>query len=151
MTLTVYLAGPVRDQYDWRGRFRDSLHGDERSLVTLVFPGERMPYGEDDDPELRSEIYVPADLVAIRAADVLVAYISHEHSGRGTALEVGYALALGKPVLPLIHWPQDVEPTRYAWRFLLGAVPHVYDLASAAATVGYMARQKAGYRSPVPA
>lgn len=142
-TLRVYLAGPVRDQYDWRQLFADGLRCDP-ALVTLIRPGGRMPYGEDADPELRAELYVPADLVAISTAHVVVAYISQEHAGRGTALEVGYALAHRRPVLPVIHWPQDVTPTRYAWRFLLGVVPHVYDLPSAAAAVSYMARQAAG-------
>lgn len=142
-TLRVYLAGPVRTPHDWRQEFADALRCDP-ALVTLIRPGGQMPYGEDADPELRSELYVPADLVAIATAHVVVACISHEHSGRGTAVEVGYALANRKPVLPLIRWPQDVTATRYAWRFLLGAVPHVYDLATAAATVGYMARQASG-------
>jgi len=141
--LRVYLAGPVRTPRDWRQEFADGLRCDP-ALVTLIRPGGRMPYGEDSDPELRSELYVPADLLAIGTAHVVVAYISHEHAGRGTAVEVGYALAQRKPVLPLIRWPQDVTATRYAWRFLLGAVPHVYDIETAASAVSYMARQAAG-------
>lgn len=145
MPLRVYLAGPVRDPADWRTKFAQALRCDPRE-VTLIRPGGRLPYGEDNDPELRSELYVPTDLAALHTSHVVVAYISHEHSGRGTAIELGYALALKRPILPVIEWPQDVTATRYAWRFLLGAVPHVYDLPQAAATVSYMARQLSGER-----
>lgn len=83
--MKVYLAGGMR--HNWRDYFREIL-----------------PTFQFYDPSrhgLRDEIeYTKWDLNHIRLADVVVAYMEEDNpSGIGMSLEIGYAAALGKPVI----------------------------------------------------
>lgn len=154
--LTVYLAGPVLVTSDWRQQLEAAIsmaeRRDQRVLapLRLIHPGGRLLIPDGDDPELRSDLYVPADLVSIRHADMVVAWLTADHAGRGTAVEIGYALGLGKPVLPIL--PDGMQDSRkedgalYAWRFTMGLVPATYSLASAAAAIVHAAHQLDGSR-----
>lgn len=167
--MRVYLAGPVLSAPGaaWRDRFIEAvrvagvaLAGESTiaSWVPLV-PGR--PMADGSGGEERSDIYVPADLVSVRSADMLVAYLDAAHAGRGTAIEIGYAWGRGIPVLAIIgpddmteaeaaaahlvgFYQQARDDTRHAWRFLLGLVPATYSMESAAAAIAYAARQTSG-------
>ena len=80
--MKVYLAGGL--SCDWQDRV--PAHWE------LLDPRS----WQDPDPA----VYTERDLTAIRAADVVLAYMSSANpSGFGMSLEVGYAHALGKRVL----------------------------------------------------
>lgn len=129
----VYLAGPVRgDGGDWR----DSIP--EIDGVRYMHPGA---FIAGPDPELHTDLYCPADRLAVRACDVLLAYLPVRPGGHGTAVEIGMALALGKEVLAVC----PTAEARYQWRFVAGCVPHVYDsLDKALAVLRYAAAQVNG-------
>ncbi|MBA3875615.1 MAG: hypothetical protein C0498_01540 [Anaerolinea sp.] len=147
--LAVYLAGPVRGPNAlWRDEFELALstawrqHGGLNWPYPLTIrPGANIPGAPAADD--RPDFYVPADLVSIGRADLVVAYLLADESGRGTGFEIGYATARGIRVLPVAGTPADRE----SWRFALANVAFVYpDLATAAAAVAYAAAQLAGAR-----
>ncbi len=131
--LRVYLAGPVRGT---KGAWRDQIP--EIPNVVFMHPGAALPGPRE---ELRSEIYAPADRLAIRHCDILLANCDRIEGGHGTACEIGMALALGKEVLLVC----PSEETCYVWRFVAGSVPAVYDsLEQALEVVRYAAAQVGG-------
>ena len=80
--MKVYLAGGMQD--GWQDRFS----GDFEFLDPRSW--------SDPDPAT----YTARDLDAIRQADAVLAYMdSANPSGYGLSLEVGFAHALGKPVV----------------------------------------------------
>ena len=84
--LVVYLSGGMRGE-DWQSRVIQKC-GD------LDFVNPRQ-HGLDS-----ADRYTPADLLGVKRCDVLLAYMADDNpSGIGLALEVGYALALGKTVV----------------------------------------------------
>ena len=80
--MKVYLAGGLSD--DWQDRVPDGFEFlDPRTW-------------QDPDPK----VYTARDLAAIRESDAVLAYMSSGNpSGFGMSLEVGYAAALGKPIV----------------------------------------------------
>lgn len=80
--MKVYLAGGMQD--GWQDRFSADFE--------LLDPRS----WQDPDPV----VYTARDLAAIRDADAVLAYMdSANPSGYGLSLEVGFAHALGKPVV----------------------------------------------------
>ena len=103
-----------------------------------MHPGAELPGPRE---ELRSDIYGPADRIAVRNCDVLLANCDRLEGGHGTACEIGMAVALGKEILLVC----PSEETRYIWRFAVGAVPPVYDsLEEAVEVIRYAAGQIGG-------
>jgi nucleoside 2-deoxyribosyltransferase len=131
--LHVYLAGPVRGaKGDWRRQVP------ELPNVLFMHPGAHLP---GPNEELRSDLYGPADRLAVRRCDLLLAYCDRIEGGHGTAVEIGMALALGKEVLLVC----PSEETRYVWRFAAGCVPTVYpSLQAAIDVIRYAAAQTGG-------
>ena len=131
--LKVYLAGAVRGTCGtWRERVP------EMPGVCFMHPGAKISEGEE---ERRSEIYGPADRIAVRQCDILLANCDRIEGGHGTAVEIGMALALGKEVFLVC----PSEETRYVWRFAVGATPTVYSsLEESLAVVKYAAAQASG-------
>ena len=104
----------------------------------LHAPGARIPGG---DEERRTDLYGPADRIAVRHCDVLLANCERIEGGHGTAVEIGMALALGKEVFLVC----PSKETREVWRFAVGATTTVYaSLADAAQAIRYAAAQVAG-------
>ena len=140
---TVYVAGPIAGpNADFRYRFdvaldrQLALHGLPLTAVHVIHPGAVDTLGAD--PESRTEVYVAADLDSIRKADLVVAYLCADEAGRGTSFEVGYAVASGRAVLPVVVGVAAM----YSWRFALAAIPcHYASLDEAAHVVAYWARQ----------
>jgi nucleoside 2-deoxyribosyltransferase len=131
--LRVYLAGLVRGT---KGNWRDRVP--EIPNVLFMHPGAALP---GPDEERRSEIYGPADRIAVRQCDVLLANCDRLEGGHGTACEIGMALALGKEVLLVC----PTEETRHVWRFAAGSVPTIYNsLDEAIEVVRYAAAQVGG-------
>lgn len=81
--MRVYLAGGMSD--GWQAQMADPA-------ITFLDPRT----WQDDDPA----VYTRRDLEAIRSADAVLAYMdSANPSGYGMSLEVGFAHALGIPVV----------------------------------------------------
>jgi len=85
---TVYLSGGMCSE--WRTRVIDAL-----PMHRFISPTLR----NDVEIELPS-LYTQWDLAAIRASDIVFAYMEASNpSGFGIAVEVGYAAALGKLII----------------------------------------------------
>lgn len=131
--LKVYLAGAVRGS---KGAWRDAIPNVRN--VCFMSPGAEIP-GADD--EKRTDLYCPADRLAVRHCDILLAHCDRIEGGHGTAVEIGMALALGKEVM--LVCPN--EETRYVWRFAAGCTPAVYSsLNEAVEVIRYAAAQVSG-------
>jgi nucleoside 2-deoxyribosyltransferase len=131
--LNVYLAGAVRGS---KGTWRDQIP--EIPNVCFMRPGAAIP---GSDPERRSELYGPADRLAVQKCDILLANCDRIEAGHGTAVEIGMALALGKEILLVC----PSEETRYVWRFAVGCTPTVYSsLEEALGVIRYAAGQVSG-------
>lgn len=131
--LSVYLAGAVRGS---KGTWRDQIP--EIPNVCFMHPGAPIPGG---DEERRTDLYGPADRVAVRKCDIVLANCDRIEGGLGTAVEIGMALALGKEVFLVC----PTGETREAWRFAVGSTPTVYSsLEEALAVIRYAAEQVSG-------
>jgi len=83
--MRVYLCGGMRTE--WREYVKTHISG--------PFWLDPTKHGLDRPGE-----YTVWDLTAVRQSDVVFAYMAVDNpSGVGLALEVGYAIALGKPVI----------------------------------------------------
>lgn len=131
--LHVYLAGAVRGA---KGAWRDEIP--QIAGVCFMHPGAKLPGPRE---ELRNDIYGPADRVAVRKCDILLANCDRIEGGLGTATEIGMALALGREIL--LVCPN--EETRYVWRFAVGSTPKTYSsVAEAVEVIRYAAAQVNG-------
>lgn len=131
--LHVYLAGAVRGP---SGAWRKDIPSIPN--VTFMHPGAAIPGGDD---ESRTDLYGPADRLAVRRCDILLAYCDRLEGGHGTAVEIGMAVALGKELL--LVCPTDAA--RYVWRFAAGCTPSVYrSLDEAIEVIRYAAAQVGG-------
>jgi nucleoside 2-deoxyribosyltransferase len=84
--LIVYLSGGMRG-YDWQAQVIAQC-----SEFDFVNPRR---HGLSEPAH-----YTAADLLSVRQCDIVLAYMRADNpSGIGLALEVGYALALGKTVV----------------------------------------------------
>lgn len=131
--LNVYLAGAVRgSKGTWRDRIPDIPN------VRFMHPGAAIPGGNE---ERRTDLYTPADRLAVRHCDILLANCDRIEGGHGTAVEIGMALALGKEIFLVC----PSEETRYLWRFAVGCTPTVYSsLEEALEVIRYAAAQVSG-------
>ncbi|MFQ5806261.1 MAG: nucleoside 2-deoxyribosyltransferase [Phycisphaerae bacterium] len=131
--LCVYLAGAVRGgKGTWRNRIPDIPN------VRFMHPGAAIPGGNE---ERRTDLYGPADRVAVRKCDIVLANCDRIEGGLGTAIEIGMALALGKEIFLVC----PSEESRYIWRFAVGSTPTVYSsLEEALAVIRYAAGQVSG-------
>ena len=83
--MKVYLAGGMRS--GWQKYVKEAVSG-----VQFIDP--RLHFLDEPDE------YTTWDLMAIRRCDLVFAYLERTNpSGMGLALEIGYAKALGKPVI----------------------------------------------------
>lgn len=90
--MIVYLAGGMRS--GWQKLFINSF-----PHITFIDPSSHGLTNPAD--------YTKWDMEGIQKADFIIAYLeSSNPSGLGLALEIGYALGLGKPVL-FINQKQD--------------------------------------------
>ena len=154
--MLLYLAGPVRGPRAlWRDEFEKALHAaipiDGTGMASrpqLIFPGANIPENPDD-ADGRTDLYVAGDLMSVAAADMVVAYLHHAESGRGTGFELGYAHAAGIPLVLIAESPED----RASWCFAIGTAAHIYgSFAEAARLVAYVSAQFNGarYRPDLP-
>ena len=103
--MRLYLAGPDvfrPDAAAWAGRVRELCRAaGHEALIPL----------DDDVPPTAAAIY-RSNLQCIAAADVVLANLNPfrgDEPDSGTCVEIGYALALGKPV---IGYADDLRPLR---------------------------------------
>ena len=96
--LGVYLAGNLHTE--WRSRLKSMLVG-----VSIEFLEPK----QGGTPSQ----FTPRDLVLIRRCDMLLAFLEewdHSEACRhiGTSAEIGYAHALGKPIILVNAWNQRI-------------------------------------------
>lgn len=94
---TVYLAAPLfsEAERDFNRKLRDEI----KSKDFAVF----LPQEDSNNvgAENRQEIIFNKNLTAIESSDIIVAVIDGTDVDSGTAWEIGYAFAKGKPIIGL--------------------------------------------------
>ncbi len=95
----VYLAAPLfsEAECDFNSRLRDELEG----IGMGVFLPQEHSNEIDSELDARQESIFSKNVAAIDKADILVAVLDGVDVDSGTAWEIGYAHALGKPVYGL--------------------------------------------------
>ena len=95
----VYLAAPLfsEAECDFNSRLRDELEG----IGLGVFLPQEHSNEIDSELDDRQESIFSKNVAAIDKADILVAVLDGVDVDSGTAWEIGYAHALGKPVYGL--------------------------------------------------
>jgi nucleoside 2-deoxyribosyltransferase len=95
---TVYLAAPLFSgaELDFNRKLRDEI---KKAGFDVFLPQEDS--NNIKDKKNRQKIIFDKNLAAIDKADILVAVVDGADVDSGTAWEIGYAYALGKPVLGL--------------------------------------------------
>lgn len=109
MIRRIYMAGGFYG--DWRQRIY-------KALPTDLFP-DIIWLSPEDNNQQACLTFVTDDLAAIDRSDLVVAYLHEGHHLRGTAAEIGYAFAKGKPVYLILdsHVPD---------MFLVGLAKRVF-------------------------
>jgi len=95
----VYLAAPLFSdaECDFNSMLRDKLEG----ISMSVFLPQEHSNDIDSERDARQESIFSKNMAAIDKADILVAVLDGVDVDSGTAWEIGYAYALGKPVYGL--------------------------------------------------
>jgi nucleoside 2-deoxyribosyltransferase len=95
---TVYLAAPLFSgaELDFNRMLRDEI---KKAGFDVFLPQEDS--NNIKDKKNRQKIIFDKNLAAIDKADILVAVVDGADADSGTSWEIGYAYALGKPVLGL--------------------------------------------------
>ena len=95
---TVYLAAPLFSgaELDFNRKLRDKI---KKAGFDVFLPQEGSNNIKDE--KNRQKIIFDKNLAAIDKADILVAVLDGADVDSGTSWEIGYAYALGKPVLGL--------------------------------------------------
>jgi len=107
--MKVYLAGGLKS--GWQDRIKKRL-----SLEGVVWIDPRNHNLTDQDQ------FTPVDIAGIEATDVLFAYLEKDNpGGYDLAFEIGYARALGKPVVLVLP-----EPRKY-FRMPVAAADVVFE------------------------
>ncbi len=93
----VYLAAPLFSdaERDFNSKLRDELEG---VGISVFLPQE---HSNDTNAQARQEAIFSKNLAAIDRSDILVAVLDGVDVDSGTAWEIGYAYAKGKPVFGL--------------------------------------------------
>ncbi len=95
---TVYLAASLFSgaELDFNRKLRDEI---KRAGFDVFLPQEDS--NNIKDKKNRQKIIFDKNLAAIDRADILVAVVDGADVDSGTSWEIGYAYALGKPILGL--------------------------------------------------
>ncbi|MDO8726009.1 MAG: nucleoside 2-deoxyribosyltransferase [Candidatus Methanoperedens sp.] len=95
---TVYLAAPLfsEAELDFNRMLRDQI---KSSGFKVFLPQEDSNNVKDRDD--RQSIIFSKNEAAIKSSDIIVAVVDGADVDSGTAWEIGYAYALGKPILGL--------------------------------------------------
>jgi nucleoside 2-deoxyribosyltransferase len=95
---TVYLAAPLfsEAELDFNRKLRDEI---KNSGFNVFLPQEDSNNVKDRDD--RQMIIFSKNETAIKNSDIIVAVVDGADVDSGTAWEIGYAYALGKPILGL--------------------------------------------------
>ena len=95
---TVYLAAPLFSQaeLDFNHKLKDVI---EKVGMNVFLPQEDS--NDTGDERNRQQIIFSKNLAAIEKSDILVAVLDGVDIDSGTAWEIGYAYAQGKPVFGL--------------------------------------------------
>lgn len=100
-----YLAGPLFNEAErtWLSSLRDTLEAIPG--VQIVWPFEQFAPGEivaiPNDGNTREKFIYQRCIDTLVACDAVIAWLDGAHPDDGTAFEMGYANAVGKPLLGL--------------------------------------------------
>jgi nucleoside 2-deoxyribosyltransferase len=104
-----YMAGDKSDRFDWRveaERIYQGTLGDYAAQNNIKWLHPGVPDGAIPG-QGNPDIYTPRDVLQIRKADILLAYIDLEVARcLGAAWEMGMAYATGKPVIMVDMSPE---------------------------------------------
>lgn len=94
---TVYLAAPLfsEAERDFNRKLRDEI---KSAGFNVFLPQEDSNNIKGDN---RQEIIFNKNMAAIESSDIIVAVVDGTDADSGTAWEIGYAFAKGKPVIGL--------------------------------------------------
>ncbi len=95
---TVYLAAPLfsEAELDFNRKLRDEI---KRAGFNVFLPQEDSNNVKEKDD--RQNIIFSKNEAAIKGSDIIAAVMDGTDVDSGTAWEIGYAYALGKPILGL--------------------------------------------------
>jgi len=96
--LVVYLAAPLFTQQERRWNREVAVRLAEALGCTVILPQDFTFTGRKNDPRHFGAIFRQC-LEGVRAADAVVAVVDGADADSGTAFEMGYAYALGKPIV----------------------------------------------------
>ena len=94
--MKVYLAGEMHT--DWRSELRAQLM-DRAGQTQVDFLLPHITPDRDGDGSGTSDWYVVRDLLCLRECDLVFALVNDVGRNVGTSAEIGYACALGKPII----------------------------------------------------
>jgi nucleoside 2-deoxyribosyltransferase len=99
MPIKIYLAGPLfsLNERCSNRRLADAIVKQMPGVV-VELPQDYKYHGKFNDKRFFLEVY-KACIAGVESADVIVAILDGPGSDDGTAYEVGYAVAKGKPVI----------------------------------------------------
>ena len=103
MSKRVYVAGPLFNEAE--RAFDESIAALCEGLGFETFLPHRDVQGEDNAEDIFS-----ADLQALERADLVVANLDGHDVDAGTAWEIGYAVARGKPIIGIRTDRRCLEP-----------------------------------------
>jgi nucleoside 2-deoxyribosyltransferase len=96
--MRIYLAAPIFSEAE--RDFNDKVAKELRGVGFDVWMAQESVFVKDGTGEEKGSIY-EADMGALRESDVVVAVLDGVDVDCGVAFEVGYAAALGKPIVGL--------------------------------------------------
>ncbi len=94
----VYLAAPLFTQHERRWNRELAARLEQAVPCSVILPQDITVSGRKNDPRHFGEIFRQC-IEGVNACDVVVAILDGPDADSGTAFEVGYAYALGKPVV----------------------------------------------------
>lgn len=116
MTKYVYLCGPIRglsvgQATAWRDDFVEmssptALCLDPTRDHEFVIDPSGVIVGPKQTPIARSSALVSRDLADVKRSSLLVANFTHSTANIGSLIEIGYAHALGIPIVLILN-PED--------------------------------------------
>jgi nucleoside 2-deoxyribosyltransferase len=98
MDMKLFLAAPLFNEAE--RAFNATLAATLRAQGFDVWLAQEAPFLQHDDPHEKRRLY-DGDILALKASDVVVAVLDGVEVDAGVAFEMGYAAALGKPLIAL--------------------------------------------------
>ncbi len=96
--MQIFLAAPLFNESE--RAFNEKVAEDLREAGFDVWMAQEVPFIKEDSHEEKKKIY-EKDISALKLSDVVVAVLDGVEVDVGVAFEIGFAKALGKPIIGL--------------------------------------------------